>query len=46
MMIIDFVAAYAPLLLERKAARIRLTMDEEKGDRPVRTVFDKAGNRT
>ncbi|KAJ7591012.1 MFS polyamine transporter [Mycena floridula] len=38
--------SYAPLLLERKAARIRATMDQEKGDlRPVRTKFEGADRR-
>ncbi|KAI0964038.1 hypothetical protein AcW1_000955 [Taiwanofungus camphoratus] len=30
---------FAPLLLERKAKTIQKQMDAEKGDRPVRTVF-------
>ena len=37
------LAAYPPILLERKAARIRKGMDPEKGQfREVRTVFDGA----
>ncbi|KAJ7593505.1 MFS polyamine transporter [Mycena floridula] len=38
--------SYAPLLLERKAERIRASMDREKGDsRPVRTKFEGADRR-
>ncbi|EDR04270.1 MFS polyamine transporter [Laccaria bicolor S238N-H82] len=38
---------YAPLLLERKANRLRKTMDAEKGStKAIRTVFDKDNNRT
>lgn len=39
--------AYAPLLLERKAAKIRKTTDAEKGPaREVRTIFEVKGGRT
>ena len=38
--LIDFISAYAPLLLERKVERIRKSMDAEKAYREVRTVFE------
>ncbi|KAK0199634.1 MFS polyamine transporter [Desarmillaria ectypa] len=38
--------SFAPVLLERKAERIRKGMDPEKGRRNVRTVFDKSGIRS
>ncbi|KAG7441537.1 MFS polyamine transporter [Guyanagaster necrorhizus] len=38
--------SFAPVLLERKAEKIRKSKDPEKGQRNVRTVFDKAGTRS
>ncbi|KAK0451312.1 MFS polyamine transporter [Desarmillaria tabescens] len=37
---------FAPILLEWKAEKIRTGMDPEKGQRNVRTVFDKSGIRS
>ena len=37
---VNFISAFAPLLLERKAERIRKSMDAEKAHREVRTIFE------
>ena len=38
-----FLSAFPPILLERKAAQIRKSMDPEKAQaREIRTVFDGA----
>lgn len=34
------LTGYAPLLLENKAARIRKSLDLEKNQKEVRTIFD------